>query len=156
MQKQTVPAFTPYPFGEAALAASRKVWLASLGATVVTRDWVQHGAGRFFGTLVKQGYRRRVARDPLRRRPRRVVAHAGQRDVEEDAPDRRGDREAGGELGGRLRAAGAAEVAAERSICRRRSLRAKPKSEARAQDGEASAPRVAAKKAKRTPARVMR
>ncbi len=55
MQKQTVPAFTPYPFGEAALAASRKVWLASLGATVVTRDWVQHGAGRFFGTLVREG-----------------------------------------------------------------------------------------------------
>jgi hypothetical protein len=55
MQKQTVPAFTPYPFGEAALAASRKMWLASLGATVVTRDWVQNGAGRLFGTLVREG-----------------------------------------------------------------------------------------------------
>jgi len=55
MQKQTHPAFNPYPFGEAALATSRKVWLAGLGATVVTRDWLQHGAGRLFGTLVREG-----------------------------------------------------------------------------------------------------
>ena len=55
MQKQTVPPFTSYPIGEAALIASRKVWLASLGATVVTREWVQHGAGRFFSTLVREG-----------------------------------------------------------------------------------------------------
>ena len=37
MQKQTVIGFGSSPFGEAALAASRKVWLAGLGATAVTR-----------------------------------------------------------------------------------------------------------------------
>ena len=41
--------------GDAALLASRKVWLASLGAAVVTRDWVQHEAGGVFKTLVKEG-----------------------------------------------------------------------------------------------------
>jgi poly(hydroxyalkanoate) granule associated protein phasin len=55
MQKQTVAVFKPYPLGEAALAASRQVWLASLGATVVTRDWVQNEAGRVFRTLVREG-----------------------------------------------------------------------------------------------------
>ena len=35
--------------------ASRKVWLASLGAAVVTRDWVQTEAGGVFKTLVKEG-----------------------------------------------------------------------------------------------------
>jgi hypothetical protein len=55
MQKESLPVFKPYPFGEAALAASRKVWLAGLGATVVTRDWVQSEAGRVFRTLVREG-----------------------------------------------------------------------------------------------------
>jgi hypothetical protein len=41
--------------GDAALVASRKVWLASLGAAVVTRDWVQSEAGGMFKTLVKEG-----------------------------------------------------------------------------------------------------
>lgn len=41
--------------GDAALIASRKVWLASLGAAVVTRDWVQSEAGGMFKTLVKEG-----------------------------------------------------------------------------------------------------
>ena len=41
--------------GDAALVASRKVWLASLGAAVVTRDWVQTEAGGMFKTLVKEG-----------------------------------------------------------------------------------------------------
>ena len=41
--------------GDAAIAASRKVWLASLGAAVVTRDWVQTEAGSAFKTLVKEG-----------------------------------------------------------------------------------------------------
>ena len=35
--------------------ASRQVWLASLGAAVVTRDWAQSGAGNVFRTLVKEG-----------------------------------------------------------------------------------------------------
>ena len=41
--------------GEAAIIASRQVWLASLGAAVVTRDWVQSEAGGMFKTLIKEG-----------------------------------------------------------------------------------------------------
>lgn len=55
MQKQMTATFRSYPLGEAALAASRKVWLAGLGATVVTRDWVGSEGGHAFRTLVKQG-----------------------------------------------------------------------------------------------------
>jgi hypothetical protein len=52
---KTTTNFYPLQFGEAALAASRQVWLAGLGATVVTRDWVQTEAGDMFKTLVKEG-----------------------------------------------------------------------------------------------------
>jgi hypothetical protein len=45
----------PNRLGEAAMAASRQMWLASLGAAVVTRDWVQTEAGDAFRTLVKEG-----------------------------------------------------------------------------------------------------
>ena len=45
----------PNRLGEAALSASRQVWLASLGAAVVTRDWMQTEAGGVFKTLVKEG-----------------------------------------------------------------------------------------------------
>ena len=45
----------PNRLGEAAIAASRQVWLASLGAAVVTRDWVQTEAGSKFKALVRQG-----------------------------------------------------------------------------------------------------
>ena len=55
MQKQDAVGFGSSPLGEAALAASRKVWLASLGATVATRDWVESEGGQMFRTLVKQG-----------------------------------------------------------------------------------------------------
>ncbi len=55
MQKQVATSFHRYQFGEAALVASRQVWLAGLGATVVTRDWVQSEAGHVFKTLVKEG-----------------------------------------------------------------------------------------------------
>jgi Poly(hydroxyalcanoate) granule associated protein (phasin) len=48
-------ALQPNRFGDAAMAASRQVWLASLGAAVVTRDWVQAEAGGVFKTLVKEG-----------------------------------------------------------------------------------------------------
>jgi len=37
--------------------ASRQVWLASLGAAVVTRDWAQSEAGNVFRSLVKVGDR---------------------------------------------------------------------------------------------------
>ena len=43
------------PVGDAVLNASRQVWLASLGAAVVTRDWAQSEAGNVFRTLVKEG-----------------------------------------------------------------------------------------------------
>ena len=36
-------------------AASRQVWLAGLGAAVVTRDWAEREAGNVFRTLVKEG-----------------------------------------------------------------------------------------------------
>jgi hypothetical protein len=55
MQKQLGVNFRPTHLGEAAFAASRQVWLASLGATAVTRDWVQSEAGLMFKTLVKEG-----------------------------------------------------------------------------------------------------
>jgi hypothetical protein len=44
-----------YPVGDAVMNASRQVWLASLGAAVVTRDWAQSEAGAAFRTLVKEG-----------------------------------------------------------------------------------------------------
>ena len=37
------------------LNASRQVWLASLGAAVVTRDWAAAEAGPLFRSLVKEG-----------------------------------------------------------------------------------------------------
>jgi hypothetical protein len=43
------------PVGDAVLNASRQVWLAGLGAAVVTRDWAQSEAGAAFRTLVKEG-----------------------------------------------------------------------------------------------------
>ena len=45
----------PNRLSEAAIVASRQMWLASLGAAVVTRDWVQTEAGDMFKTLVKEG-----------------------------------------------------------------------------------------------------
>lgn len=48
-------ALQPNRLGDAAMAASRQVWLASLGAAVVTRDWVQTEAGGVFKSLVKEG-----------------------------------------------------------------------------------------------------
>jgi hypothetical protein len=43
------------PYGDAILAASRQVWLASLGAAVVSREWAQAEAHNVFRTLVKEG-----------------------------------------------------------------------------------------------------
>ncbi len=47
--------FQPNRLGETAINASRQMWLAGLGAAVVTRDWVQTEAGDVFRTLVKEG-----------------------------------------------------------------------------------------------------
>ena len=138
MQKQMTYGFTSSPLGEAALVASRKLWLAGLGATVVTRDWLESEGGHMFRTLVKQGTARRIARDPFRGRPRRNVVHPGEHDVEKDPPHRRSDGERRGELDGRLRPAGAAEVAAEARAAEgfRPDRQGEGSGEARAQDGE--------------------
>jgi hypothetical protein len=41
--------------GDTVINASRQMWLASLGAAVVTRDWAQNEAGTVLRTLVKEG-----------------------------------------------------------------------------------------------------
>ena len=56
MNKQISMNFQPrHLSAKPRIAASRQVWLASLGAAVVTRDWVQNEAGTVFKTLVKEG-----------------------------------------------------------------------------------------------------
>jgi hypothetical protein len=55
MQRQSTISFRPYQFGENALAAPRQMWLASLGAAAITRDWVQTEARQTFKSLVKEG-----------------------------------------------------------------------------------------------------
>lgn len=42
-------------FAEAAIAASRQTWLATLGAAAITRKWTRDEARTTFRTLVKQG-----------------------------------------------------------------------------------------------------
>ena len=39
----------------AVLAAPRQIWLATLGATTVTREWAEKEAGMLFRTLVREG-----------------------------------------------------------------------------------------------------
>lgn len=46
---------TELRIGNPMLNASRQVWLAGLGAAVVTRDWAQSEAGNVFRSLVKEG-----------------------------------------------------------------------------------------------------
>ena len=41
--------------GDTMFVASRHVWLAGLGAAVVTRGWAEKEAGQMFRTLVKEG-----------------------------------------------------------------------------------------------------
>jgi hypothetical protein len=41
--------------GDYVLTASRQVWLAGLGAAVVTRDWAEKEAGGVFRNLVREG-----------------------------------------------------------------------------------------------------
>ena len=41
--------------GDTVFAASRQVWLAGLGAAVVTRDWAEKEAAGVFRTLVTEG-----------------------------------------------------------------------------------------------------
>jgi len=53
MQRQLI--LGSNPIADAAFAASRQVWLASLGAAAVTRDWARHEAGKTFRALVREG-----------------------------------------------------------------------------------------------------
>lgn len=41
--------------GDFMLTASRQVWLAGLGAAVVTRDWAEKEAGGVFRNLIREG-----------------------------------------------------------------------------------------------------
>ena len=55
MLKQTAERLNAGRFADAAIAASRQVWLAGLGAAMVTRDWARNDAGHVFHALVKEG-----------------------------------------------------------------------------------------------------
>ena len=55
MMKQTAGNISVNRIADAALAASRQVWLAGLGAAVVTREWVRKDAGHLFRALIKEG-----------------------------------------------------------------------------------------------------
>ena len=55
MMKQTAGNISVNRIADAALGASRQVWLAGLGAAVVTREWVRKDAGHMFRALIKEG-----------------------------------------------------------------------------------------------------
>lgn len=55
MLKTTTISFQPRQISESMFAVSRQVWLASLGAAVVTREWVQKEAGPTMKSLVREG-----------------------------------------------------------------------------------------------------
>ena len=55
MLKQAAGNINANRVADAALAASRQVWLAGLGAAVVTREWARNDAGHMFRALVKEG-----------------------------------------------------------------------------------------------------
>jgi hypothetical protein len=55
MLKQATSNLNATRVADAALAASRQVWLAGLGAATVTRQWARNDAGDVFRALVKEG-----------------------------------------------------------------------------------------------------
>jgi hypothetical protein len=55
MLKATTGSFNATRVRDAALSASRQVWLAGLGAATVTRQWAANDAGEVFRSLVKEG-----------------------------------------------------------------------------------------------------
>ena len=55
MLKQAAGNINVNRVADAALAASRQVWLAGLGAAVVTREWARKDAGHMFRALVREG-----------------------------------------------------------------------------------------------------
>jgi Poly(hydroxyalcanoate) granule associated protein (phasin) len=54
MLKSTI-SFQPRRVSESMLAVSRQVWLAGLGAAVVTREWAQKEASKTLKSLVHEG-----------------------------------------------------------------------------------------------------
>jgi hypothetical protein len=52
---QASHAIRPALVGEKVAATARQVWLAGLGAAVVTRDWAEKEAGHVFRNLVREG-----------------------------------------------------------------------------------------------------
>ncbi|HUH93618.1 MAG TPA: phasin family protein [Casimicrobiaceae bacterium] len=55
MLKAAAGSFNTTRVRDAALFASRQVWLAGLGAATVTRQWAVNDAGEVFRSLVKEG-----------------------------------------------------------------------------------------------------
>ena len=55
MLKAAAGSFNATRVRDAALFASRQVWLAGLGAATVTRQWAANEAGQVFRSLVKEG-----------------------------------------------------------------------------------------------------
>jgi hypothetical protein len=55
MLKQAAGNINASRVADAALAASRQVWLAGLGAAIVTREWARNDAAHMFRALVKEG-----------------------------------------------------------------------------------------------------
>jgi Tfp pilus assembly protein PilN len=55
MQKQTMNDMNTSRLADAALAASRQVWLAGLGAAAVTRHWAKTEAGNTLRALITEG-----------------------------------------------------------------------------------------------------
>jgi hypothetical protein len=55
MQKQTMNDMNASRLADAAIAASRQVWLAGLGAAAVTRHWAKTEAGNTLRALIKEG-----------------------------------------------------------------------------------------------------
>ena len=55
MLKQAAGNISVNRVADAALAASRQLWLAGLGAAVVTREWARKDAGHMFRALIKEG-----------------------------------------------------------------------------------------------------
>jgi len=55
MVKQTLESLAAGRYADAALAAPRQIWLAGLGAAMVTRDWARKDAGHVFHALVREG-----------------------------------------------------------------------------------------------------
>jgi hypothetical protein len=55
MLKVTQNNFNALRVADTALNASRQIWLAGLGAAVVTRQWATNDAGQMLRSLIKEG-----------------------------------------------------------------------------------------------------